>query len=307
MKYLISLRAADSPGFIEIDEAEYKLIKDARENLFEALYLEENLDLVIENYYEYETDLLSISSRMMIFHDNYFSMGRERSLISRRIVNLLSVGRMYIDQSPHHLNNMYGKDSGIPGLLEKERAFQYEQKLGYRVMEAIRNYAQHRDFPIQGIKLSFHKVEDETGSQLLFRAIPLISISTLADDKFKQTILQEIRDASTKDLVDVRPFVKEYVEGIGMLHVKTRELIHPELIKWEKALEDAIAKYKNKFGDNAPLVGLSIIIESDDGRREATKPIFTDVIKNRQDLENKNSNFINLHKSYASNEIRKDD
>jgi len=80
MKYLISMRAADAPGSIEIDEAEHNLIKDARENLFEALYLEEKLDVVIENYYEYETELLSMSSRMMIFNDDYFSMGRERNL-----------------------------------------------------------------------------------------------------------------------------------------------------------------------------------------------------------------------------------
>ena len=214
---------------------------------------------------------------------------------------------MYVDQSSHHIKNIYGKASDIPSLVEKERVFQFEQKLGFRVMEAIRNYAQHRDFPIQGIKLSFQIVDGEAGTQFLHRAIPLISISTWANDKFKQTILQEIRDSSTKDLVDIRPFIKEYVEGIGTLHVKTRELIHSDLIKWEKTLDDSIAKYKNKFGANASLVGLAIIKESDDGRREATEPIFTDVIKNRQDLENKNSNFINLHKSHASNEIRKDD
>jgi hypothetical protein len=202
---------------------------------------------------------------------------------------------------------MYGKDSDIPGFLEKEKSFQYEQKLGYRVMEAIRNYAQHPDFPIQGIKLSFHLVEGEIGSQFLYRAIPLISISTLADDKFKQTILQEIRDTSTKDLVDVRPFIKEYVEGVGTIQVKTRELIHPDLVKWEKTLDNAIAKYKNKFGDTVSLIGLAIIKESDDGRREETKTISKDFIKNRQDLENKNSNFINLSQSYASDEIRKDD
>jgi len=215
---------------------------------------------------------------------------------------------MYIDQSPHYLRNIYGEASDIPDLVENEKAFQYQQNFGYRVMEAIRNYAQHRDFPIQGIKLSFQTVDGEAGSQFLHRAIPLISVSTLADDdKFKRTILHEIKNSSTKDLIDVRPFIKEYVEAIGTLHVKTRELIHPDVIKWEKTLDDAIAKYKNKFGDNAPLAGLSIIKESDDGQWEATKPIFTNVIKNRQDLENKNSNFINLHKSYASNEIRKDD
>ena len=50
MRYGISKGVA---GFIEIDEAEYKLIKRAKENLYEALFLEEKLDLVTENYYEY--------------------------------------------------------------------------------------------------------------------------------------------------------------------------------------------------------------------------------------------------------------
>lgn len=50
MKHIISTITLGSPGFIEIDEVEYNSIKDARQNLFEALYLEEKLDLVTENY-----------------------------------------------------------------------------------------------------------------------------------------------------------------------------------------------------------------------------------------------------------------
>ena len=100
MRYGISKLVLGFPGFIQIDEAEYMLIKNARNNLFEILFLEEKLDLVIENFYEYETELLSAASRMMVFHNaDDQSMSRERNLVSRRIVNLLSAGRMYLTKA----------------------------------------------------------------------------------------------------------------------------------------------------------------------------------------------------------------
>jgi len=121
----------DFTGFIEIDEAEYLLIKIARQNLFEMLFLEEQLDLVTENFYEYETELLAIASRMMIFfgNDDQLSMSRERNLIGRRIVNLLTVGRMYIDQSVQHVERMYGANSATLGIIKKEFNLQYDKSL----------------------------------------------------------------------------------------------------------------------------------------------------------------------------------
>ena len=141
MKYMITTIVAGSPGFIEIDEAEYKRIKTAITNLFELLFFEEKLDLVTENFQEYEAELLLIASREMVFHDSdYFSMSKERNTVSRRIVNLLSACRMYLDQSVHHLNNIYGENSDKSVFLRKEITSQYDDNFGYRAMEALRNY-----------------------------------------------------------------------------------------------------------------------------------------------------------------------
>ncbi len=68
MKYMITTIVMGSPGIIEIDEAEYKRIKTAISNLFELLFFEEKLDLVTENFQEYEAELLLIASRQMVFH-----------------------------------------------------------------------------------------------------------------------------------------------------------------------------------------------------------------------------------------------
>src|SRR5215216_6614682 len=136
MRYGISKRVMDFRGFIEIDEAEFLLIKSTRQNLFEMLFLEEQLDLVLENFYEYETELLAIASRIMIFsNDDQLSMSRERNLIGRRIVNLLTAGRMYIDQSVQHVERMYGANSSTLSVIQIEFNLQYDKSLGYRAME----------------------------------------------------------------------------------------------------------------------------------------------------------------------------
>jgi hypothetical protein len=309
MRYGITKIVMGFPGFIEIDEAEYNLIKNARENLYEALFLEEKLDYVTENFYEYETELLTIASRMMIFHnEDYFSMNRERSLISRRIVNLLSAGKMYLDQSIQHIENMYGADSDNLNLIKKEIAFQYDQSLGYRVMEALRNYVQHRGFPIHNTIFSHERVESDDDFRLLHRVIPYISISELeADDKFKKGILKELKNIQNKDLIDAKPLIREYVEGIGKIQEKVRELIRLDVTNWEKTLDDTIAKFQNEFGEDASLAGLAIVTEKDNGDWGENKTIFKEFIERRQELEWKNSLFINLRISYASNEIRKKD
>lgn len=78
-------------------------------------------------------------------------------------------------------------------------------------------------------------------------------------------------------------------------------------MKWEQTFDSTIEKYKKEFGKDASLAGLAIIKENENLKWEETKNLFKDFIKKRVSLENKNKTFVNLHKSYASNEIRKND
>ncbi len=309
MKYGITKAVLGSPGFIEIDEAEYCLIRRARENLFEALFLEEKLDLVIEDFYEYETELLAMASRMMIFHKlDYFSMSNERNLIGRRIVNLLSASETYLDQNVHHVENIYGKNSENFNLIKAETSSQYDKRLGYRTMEAMRNYVKHRGLPIHSISFPHQKVNSDDDFRLSFRVIPQISILALEEDgNFKKNVLNELKETHKKDLVDTRPLIREYVEGIGTIHEKTREIIRGDLTNWEIILNNAITKFQDVIGKEVPLAGLSIVKENDDGHWEEYKSIFKEFLEKRQILEKKNRLFVNLSKCYASNEIRAKD
>jgi hypothetical protein len=308
MRFGITKKVMGFPGFIEIDEVEYQRIKDARANLFELLLLEENLDLVTENFQEYEEELLSIASHNMIFNDwDSFSMNRERNIVSRRIVNLLSACRMYLDQSIHHIKNICGENSDQAEIIKRETQTQYDQNFGYRVMEALRNYVQHRGFPIHSILFSgqWLDIDNEANSRLVHTVVPRISVTELAtDDKFKQTVLKELLATPSKAGIDIRPLIRKYVEGIGVIHEKARGLLHSETKIWESFINDTIHKFEMEFGTEESLAGLVIVIEGDDNHWIESKPILKELVQRRQELENKNRFFVNLHKRFASNEIR---
>ena len=190
MKFGITRLVIGFSGFIEIDKAEYERIKVARTNLLELLLLEETFDVLIENFQEYEAELLSIASRDLVFsfHDDN-SISRERIIVARRIVNLLSACKMYLDQSIHHLTTMYGENSEKVEVVRNKTNNYYDNNFGYRVLESLRNYAQHRGFPIHSIMLlgEWLDIEDEDKSRLHHSVIPRISVQVLeSDGKFKQ-------------------------------------------------------------------------------------------------------------------------
>jgi hypothetical protein len=180
MKYKLAREVLDSSASIELSEAEYLQLKSAQKNLIEALFMEEKLDVVISNYLELETDLLSSAARHMVQRNqDYIWFQTERNLLNRRLVNLLSACRSYVDQTKHHLSNIFGNESDVVTKIEEYKTKQYEQCLGYRVMEALRNYVQHRGFPIHAVTYNSQWVESksEEKNKLLFSLTPYVNTS----------------------------------------------------------------------------------------------------------------------------------
>ena len=91
MEYRIVRQVLGSKAFIPITEKEYQDIQTAKEGLVESLYLEEKYDLVLENFYEYEMELLRLSTHQMLFTNlSYSKFQNEINSVNRRIINLLS-------------------------------------------------------------------------------------------------------------------------------------------------------------------------------------------------------------------------
>ncbi|WP_420632056.1 hypothetical protein [Candidatus Leptofilum sp.] len=295
MNYGITKLTIGFPGFVEIEEHEYSKYVQAINGLAEALYLEEKFDFVACNFLEYEEDLLSLGARHMVSPSQFFDRGHEeRRAISRRIINLLSASRLFLDQSTHHLSNIYGSDSLQVDLIKEEKSKQYDKLLGYRVMEALRNHVQHRGYPIHTITYASHKVED----YVLHTVIPQMEIRYFLDDKkFKSSVLSEIKDLGQK--ISINRYIREFMEGLEAVQSKIRDVLIEDLMSWENLLNDIEARFKAANGSQVSLAGLAVVIENDK-RYVETHSVVADIMKRRKALANKNTGFNNLSSQYVS-------
>ena len=115
MKYGIVKTLRDSSPFIEIESEKYKKAMDANNALLEVFHIEEKMHLIVENYREYEQDLLNTINRYMLFSPNDWPAEMEEiSKINRRIMNLLAVCRLYLDSIVSNLENIYGDSDDKP-------------------------------------------------------------------------------------------------------------------------------------------------------------------------------------------------
>jgi hypothetical protein len=302
MKYLLAKRTLGSSVTIKITEQEYNKIKTAKNNLLEILYIEEKFDIFVDNYLEFEMDLLNYAARHMVRGINTHA-GLQIGLnqINRRIINLLSTGRLYLDQSVHNLSNISSKTNTIEEI-KKEKTTQYEQYLGYRVMDALRNYVQHRGYPIQSLTYENKFVGKNPNERLLFSITPYIQIQELEkDNKFKKEVLKEIKLLGEK--IDLKLLIREYVEALWNIHAKVREFLKSDILDWEQLFQSTIDKFKSKNPKIGSIVGLSAVKQNENGTYKESIEIIKYIIEYRQELQIKNSTFVNLSKRYVTNEI----
>lgn len=304
MKYGITKLVLGHTAFVEIIEVEYNALKAARENLFEALYLEQKIDLVTEDFIEYEITLLSYAARHMMFANlNYMRLQNEVNNINRRIVNLLSACRLYLDHCIHHLSNIYGSKTEKIEAVNNQKKTEYDSNLSYRVFEALRNYVQHRGFPVQKVTYNSNRVEEGNNWQILFSVTPYIKTNELQEDeKFKKTVLDELKKLGEE--FDIKPLIREYITSIGNVHKKVREILKEDIQQWEKTIHNCIQKFRDETKSD-DIIGLGIVIQEDEGIYSESISIFTDFIEHRHELEEKNRLIGSLARFFVTNQIVK--
>ena len=97
MDYGLARLVFGSPKFIKLSKQEYEDIKDSRNILLESLFIEQKFDLLIDDYLEFETELLEIGARELVRGSgDWTEFQDQRNHMNRRVVNLLSAARCRI-------------------------------------------------------------------------------------------------------------------------------------------------------------------------------------------------------------------
>jgi hypothetical protein len=308
MKYKIATVTMGSQLSLEISPEEYSTIRGSKRNLVILTGIEEKFDILLENYAEYERSLLDLALHQMLFRDlDWPSFRADVKIVNRRLTNVLSAARLYVDQVKHDLSTIYASDPTPVEAVTKSMSQEYDTNLGYKAMEAVRNHIQHRSLPVDRMSYPTSLMEpDAPASKMRFRVVPCIDTVRLeADSKFKGSALSELK--SMGHFVPLTPLVRQYVEGLGRVHDTLRKGTAGDVAEWEATI--AAVEARATAAEGQLPVGLAVVKEDDDneGIWVETDEMFGDLAKYRQSLVRKNGSLDRLSRRYVSGEAEEDD
>jgi len=292
MRFGITRLHPKADSFIELTAESFALAKSSKAGFMALREIEEKLDILLENYAEYERELLSLTLQRSLFFDpSWSSVVSDIHLVNRRLANLLTTGRLYVDQVRHEIKAVYGAESLATKALREGLQYEYSRSLGYRVMEELRNYIQHRALPVWRIDypnktMLSDSIEGERRITAIRWAVtPSLSVDALRGDrKIKRSVLDEL--ASIGEYVPVTPLVRQYVEGIGRFHEKLREVTSKDLAEWKGQMEHIIEQGRQCF--HKDLIGVSLVAEDRPGNFIESEQVFDDLLKRHAFLARKN-------------------
>lgn len=253
MKYYIQISVLGKHPIIELTQEEYVAIKAARAKLIASQSITEKFELLLQNFIELEKELLSISADLIIsFKIDYTQSFEDKLKLNRRVVNLLTSTKLYIDQTMKHIRPFFN-DKKIESEVKSFFREEYDGSFHYRFMEALRNYVQHDGLAIHVLSTPFRWLGEKPDNQLELRTDIFVSKEILKEDEgFKRRVLDEMDDK-----VDINISAREYIGCLSRVHVKLQSLIEDKTSESRVLLENYIGKYKTINNNQA--AGLCVI------------------------------------------------
>src|SRR5262245_29770593 len=110
-RYVLCRYAIGKPGQLEITQEQYRGFASDICALGELSDMEEKFNAFIDNHFELERGLLEDSLRAMIYggHKIEDVLGPKHSA-NRRVINLLTAAKLYLDSLPQHANRLLSSD-----------------------------------------------------------------------------------------------------------------------------------------------------------------------------------------------------
>lgn len=285
---------------VDIDSQRFEAVESAKNTCLLALGLEEKFQLVVDNYIEWETELLKQAQIYMFRQPNKFEAMQHRVLMARRLTNVLTGFRLYVDQTDHAISKVFGGASEELKTIKKVKANLYDNHFGYRFLEALRNHVQHCDLPIETLTYNSKLVDREKAPQIQFSVIPNASLENLAEDEdFKKSILKELQ--AGMDKIDLRLHVREYVSCLISLHKQLEKLFLQQFEKARNYYQEAIKEFSVLDGKSVQHPRFYFFDE--DGLKEKTVELYAGFLEIYDSLKKQNENTREISKFFVSNAV----
>lgn len=222
----------------DVSENDFEKVKELREVVVAAFNIEEAFSLAARSYIDLEKVLMSASLEWSLENDDYAShndfFDHWREEINLELLSLLTAGGAYTEKMER-----LAKSGSIPGFdwvsYDPHRRKVFDSDLCYRVMCALRNYSIHDILPISGVPIAFKNeaasgtlAEGEQSRRRLTCSPHIKTQPLLASEKIRKATRDEIEKLGAEG-VDLKMFVRGYVESLFALHKVVRDLTDASL------------------------------------------------------------------------------
>lgn len=282
-----------------ISKREFETAHEACIGLQKCMAIEEKYDMVVENFIELETSFLSLAIKETVTSEIDSQAFQEvRVLVDRRVLNFLSSGRLYINQMkndvPKLLANSPEAKNRLADIIESVRA----SSSGFRIMNELRNYVQHRGLSAHNVSFEHSWLNDRKKLRLRFSASILIE-HLREDQRFNKDVLEELTMKGEK--VELLPILREYMEALSLIQHDVRQYISSKVTLWDRIYQESSSRYLENCPDTG-LLGLEYVAENDEGITEGRFVFPKSFSKLRKRLENKNGRLEGFRRRYVSSE-----
>jgi hypothetical protein len=173
----------------------------------------------------------------------------------------------------------------------------YDSRLGYRVMEALRNHALHRGLPIQELMHSAWVVNhDDERSWHHSISLTLMLDQVRGTGGFKTAIVEEL--AKSGESVDLRPLVREYVAALAEIQMVFRGVTSDDFYKATYWIEELVERYQKEDGNTSGLAA----VRRKDGRSVERVWVSRDSIERIKGLVARHSHMGGIERRFVTSE-----
>jgi hypothetical protein len=283
MNYGLTRRVLGYSPFLPISRDEFLQLRQSHDGVRRALATEEKLDMALGNFVEYEHEVLQVTLNDALF--SFASWSEMRQIIQhidRRIANLLTTCKLYLDHLPQDIAPLIAGDAEAK--VKELVSAEYDSRLGYRTLEALRNHVQHRGLPLHSITLGGGWVDTDEGNRRKHKTTLHLELEVLASDpKFKKSVLKELEPHGKK--VPLKPLVREYITGIIKVQQGVRSEVLAALNAAEERVTAAVDRYRAE-GDG--ILGLAAVERAPDDTDIDYEHLSLNMVERRKELVRRN-------------------
>ena len=143
---------------IEITFEEFSTISESCESVWSIAEAENLFSLLPRAYVEFETELFTNSLNYRVLAKGYEEINtifdNVSQILNLKTLNILNAAKAYQDQILKTGSLLSNKLPELQGELKRKFSECFDQSFEYRLMEGLRNYAQHKSLPLHGNSFS---------------------------------------------------------------------------------------------------------------------------------------------------------